>query len=184
MSEVHKPNQQPSLTDAGSEFDRLQFTQSMQTYRAQFTLLVQIATVLVIADVTIVGYAITERIASLLLIGALFPLGILYSIYAVYRLTLPVVYTIISLENKYGGLNANRFASTFLAFIRSPEYVDTLRSIGSVGDPWERIERLRHVSLPHLGSGKGIGRAMLISVMLGQIAASIVLAMFFNWRFL
>jgi hypothetical protein len=44
----------------------------------QFSLLVQVITIFVLGDVTIIGYAISAQIAGIILIGIILPLMTLY----------------------------------------------------------------------------------------------------------
>lgn len=57
-----------------SDLERLQLQQAVETYRAQLSLMVQILTILVIADITLVGYAVTAKSAVIVAIGTAFPL--------------------------------------------------------------------------------------------------------------
>lgn len=165
------------------EFNRLQFEQAVETYRTQLSLLVQIATVLIIADATVVGYALSMQIASILLLGSMFPVAILFMMQVVYRLTLPIFYSAVSLESEYVHREADSLASTFVAFINSPEYLAKLRAISSIQNPEERIEQLKKIPLPRLGSGRGIGRISLALIVVAHIVGPVILTVFFNWRF-
>lgn len=166
------------------EFVGLQIEQAMETYRTQISLLIQIMIVLVIADVTVVGYSISTQISGILLIGSLFPIMILYAIYTIHRKMLPALYTAVSLEHRYGGSDVDWLASTFLSTTISTEYVATLKTISSIQDPIERIERLRGVPIVFLGSGKGVTRIALILVAIGQVIAPVILSLSFGWRLL
>ena len=175
--EYKKPS---SVTDP--DFIRSQFEQAMMTFRTKFTLLVQITCILVIADVTLVGYAISSEIAGILLIGIIFPIMIFFILYRFSRFALPIVYTAVSLENEYGGLDIDWLASTFLSYNVSVKYVNTLKNIRSVQDPVERIKCLRNVKVPLIGKRKGIARFALILITLGHLIAPIILKLFLNWR--
>jgi len=175
---------QPIPRRALLEFERLQFEQSIETYRAHMKLLIQVITALVVANVAVVGYAIRERIASIVLISGLFPLTVWLLSYIVFRLSFPLFYTMISIEGKYDDDGPDWLMSTFLAFTRSPEYIMKLRSVSSITGLERRMEELRSMPLPWLGSGKGIGRILLLLVALIQVGVSVVLVLFFNWRFL
>ena len=166
------------------EFVGLQFEQAMETYRTQYSLLAQITAVLVIADATIVGYAINMQISGILFIGSLFPIMIICVAHAIFRLMVSIIYTAVNLEQKYSVSNADFLATTFLSVTMSTEYVDELKNISLIQDPVERIRQLRGVARPLLGSGKGVITSALILVALGQIIAPIVLTMYFGWRLL
>ena len=164
------------------EFIRLQFEQAVETFRAQFSLYVQGATVLVIANMTLISYAISTQIAGVLLVGPVFPLAVLFSAYAIGKLQLPIAYTAVSLEDRYAAPDVDWLVSTFLATTFSAEYVTRLRSINAIQDPAARVQRLRSVSPQWVGSGKRIGRTLLLLAALGQVVAPFLLIHFFNWR--
>lgn len=175
-------SQIPSLpSEPEVEFVRLQLEQALETYRTQFSLMIQVATVLVIADVTIVGYAISARIAGILLIGAIFPTIILGIMHSAGKWMLPIIYNAVSLESKYGGANIDWLASTLLSTIVSTEYVDRLRSISSIRNADERIAQLRRVPEPLLGI-RSKTRLTLILIAIGQVIAPAILSLVFGWR--
>ncbi|MBI3914341.1 MAG: hypothetical protein HY327_09185 [Chloroflexi bacterium] len=143
-------------------FAKSQIEQSLETFRASISLLTQIITLLVLADVTVVGYAMSTQVSGILFIGALFPLMIYYMFFIVNRLIFPMVYTAVSLEHKYGGDKSDWLATTFLGHIASQEYVTKLRTISALQDVKERNRQLRAMSLPLFGSGRGFTRAALV----------------------
>jgi hypothetical protein len=150
-------NKQPQaiLLTINPEFIGLQIEQVMETYRTQISLLIQIMIILVIADVTVVGYSISTQISGILLIGSLFPIMMHYTIYTIHRKMLPPLYTAVSLEHRYGGSDVDWLASTFMSTTISAEYVATLKTISSIQDPIKRIERLLDVPIVFLDLGSG-----------------------------
>lgn len=164
------------------EFIKAQFEQTLETFRALYAILIQILTVMVVADATVVGYAITTQISGILFIGTLFPLVMLYIIIRTYKLMLPIAYTAVSLEHRYGGHGADWLASTFLGLTISPEYVATLKTISSMPNYAERFERLRHTREPALGTATGLTRLALYAIGLGHIIAPVILSLLFHWR--
>jgi hypothetical protein len=168
-------------SSAGAEFIRMQLEQSIETYQTQFSLLIQAITVLVLGNVTVAGYALSTQRASILFIGSLFPMMILYVTYRINKLMIPIVYTAVSLEQKYGGPRMDWLASTFLATAVSADAVSILREISAEQDCALRIGRLRTVRMPLIGSGKGLIRAALALATVGQLVAPVVLNLVFQW---
>jgi hypothetical protein len=165
------------------EFARLQLGQAITTYQTQLSLLVQIITILVIADATVVGYAISTQIAGILLIGPLFPIMIFVVSRIIFKLSLPTVYTAVSIEQKYGNTNGDWLASTFVSTTISPDYLNRLKTIASTQDSSERIKQLRSAPAPSFkGPGTGITKLALVLIMLGQIIAPFILSSYFGWR--
>ncbi len=171
----------PSTSDL--EFARLQLEQAIATYQTQLSLLVQIITVLVIADATVVGYAISTQIAGILLVGPLFPLIILVISRIIFKLSLPTIYTAVSIEQKYGSASADWLASTFVSTIISPDYLNRLKTIALIQDPSDRIKQLKNTPAPSFkGTGAGITKLMLVLIILGQVIAPFILSSYFGWR--
>lgn len=61
------------------DFLTTQYEQWMETFRHGVTSLAQLVTVFVLADITLLGFAIDNQIAGIIWIGALFPLFIMNS---------------------------------------------------------------------------------------------------------
>jgi len=148
-------------------FIRLQIEQSMETYRAQFSLLVQVLTVMIVGDITVIGYGVNARSAGVMLVGALFPILGIYITYRVNKLMMPVIYTAVTLEQKLGKEEADWLASTFVATVSSLELVNTMKQIGQEHDPSERLKKLRRVKLPIIGGGRGLMRRNRINRLYG-----------------
>jgi len=180
MDKSERPQSAPPT--AKPEFVISEFEQAAETFRTQFSLLTQAMTVLVLADVTLIGYAISTQISGIIVIGAIFPIMILYIAFSVDRLMLPIVYTAISLEHKYGGGNTDWLASTFLSMVTPSENVDKLKAISVIQDPKERIRKLRTLKTPLVFGAQGTTCIVIALVALGQVVAPIVLTLAFKWR--
>lgn len=181
MTNEAELTQQPAASDK-AEFARVEVAQAIETFRTQFSWLIQIITLLVLADVTVVGYAISEQIASVLLIGAVFPIMIIYARNRVNRLMVPVIYSAISIEHEYGGTKSDWLMATFLALTNSPDYVEALVTLSAEKDKNQWIQKYREVRQPILGIGKGLTHTALILITFGQLILPVILALFFNWR--
>jgi hypothetical protein len=181
---VNKFNEQSILLNEvnKSDFVKMQFDQAIETYRTEFTTLIQIVTALIIADLSIVGFAINNHIAGILLIGSLFPLIILSTLIRINKYMLPVVYAAIILENKYGKDSDDWLMSTFISISISPELTETFKRISSVDDYKERMKTLRNMDIPTLGIGRNRTRFSLIIISIGQILIPFLLTHFYNWR--
>jgi hypothetical protein len=166
------------------EFAKLQLQQSIDTYRTQMTLLVQVCTVLVIANCTIVGFALTNKLPAVLIVSAIFPLLLGYVIETVGRLSVPILYTALNVEDRYGVSGFDGLASTFLAFTSSVDYIRELRGIASTGGDdgfRKRISQLRTMPRPRYGGRRGVVRRFLELAMLVQVLAGIVLHYGAGW---
>jgi hypothetical protein len=71
------------------------------TYRSQHTLLTQLVTVFIIANVTVVGFVLKNDNVELLFLGAIFPILIIIVRIKTNQLMTPIIYSGISLESKF-----------------------------------------------------------------------------------
>jgi hypothetical protein len=172
---------QTSKTEA--EFVRLQYQQAIETYRTQLSLLVQIITVLVLADATVAGYAITTQIASVWLIGPLFPIMILVVSVIVFRLMAPILLTAVSIEKRYQADNISWLASTFISAAVSPQYLNQLRDISYITDAEEVTRRLNLLPRPTFSAtGSRFTWIALVVLAAGQVLVALACWLFLGWR--
>src|SRR5258708_6442225 len=164
--ESHDPEQASPKVDTA--FITVQLQQLSESYRVVITQTVQIMTVLVLANVTLAGYAIGNHIAGILLIGPLFPIGMVGVVLINARLALPLIYAFINLERKYGHDQADWLGKTFFSFIINPRFVQRALEIGDMPEWSERFSQLRKMPIPIAGTGRGFGRACLALIALAQ----------------
>ena len=88
-----------------TSFAIMQVKEAIETYRSQFSLLIQILTVFVVADVTIIGYGVSNQIAGMGVVGAFIPLMMMFVISGAGRFMLPVIFTAVSIERKFAKQN-------------------------------------------------------------------------------
>jgi hypothetical protein len=164
------------------EFARLEFGQAIETFRTQFSLAIQILTVFVVADVTIIGYAISSQIAGIFIAGALIPLMMILVIVGVGKFMIPVLYTAAIIESRYGKRNIDWLVSTFTSVVVSSKFIRRIQDISRIDNHEERIallkkQRLEMIDRPHF-------RALLFVLSLLHIVSAAVLNIFFGWRIL
>ena len=165
-------------------FINLQYSQALEMYYKQISLFVQIVTFLVIGDITLVGYAFSNKSAGILLVGALFPIIILYLFRRFRKLALPALYTAVNLEQKYAGLGFDWLASNFISLAISHEALLSLQKICSEESDVTKRKMLMDENIPSLGRDKGLSRIALVFAILGHILAPIILIEFFQWQLL
>lgn len=166
------------------EFIKVEIEQAMETYRSLFSLSIHILTILIIANATVVGYSISARISGTLLICPLFPIMMIILAVYMFKLSLPIIFVVISLENKFGKANKDWLATTFISSIIGIKYIEELITISKIKNQEDRIKKLKLVKIPILGSGYGVIRGTLIILAIIQTIAPFVLTTYFNWRFL
>ena len=136
---------------------------------------------MVLADVTIVGYAITAQIAGVLFVGILCPLMIQFILRGADRRMLPIIYSAVRLEVRYGGDVEDWLATTFLSNAISFEHVAKIKYICSIPDQNERMKQLRQIKGSIFGEKKVW--LFLIIITMGHIIAPVILFLTFQWRF-
>ncbi len=166
------------------ELTKLQLQQSIETYRLQMSLLVQVCTVLILADASVVGYAIQQRLAGIIWVGALFPLGMLMIIHIVVRLTLPIVATAVCIETKYKDPAVPGLVSTFLSYAVEPAFIDEIRSAMDKPTEEERAIALAEVPKPYLHNRGHLVRYTLVFVVTMQLLVPFVLWRYAGWTLL
>jgi hypothetical protein len=165
------------------EITKLQLQQSIETYRVQMSLLVQICTVLVVADATTVGYAIQQKLAGIIWVGTVFPITMYLIIRVIFRLTLPVLATAIAIESKYKDPEVAGLMSNFVSISISPTFFPRLRAASLIEDESGRIKALQTLRRPAF-SGVSPTKWMLIMIIVGQLLTPLLLQHFAHRRLL
>ena len=166
-----------------SDFTKTQLQQSIETYRAQLSLLVQICTVFVVADATTVGYALQVRFGGVLWVGLIFPVAMLLVMRGILRMTIPVLATAVSIETKCKGPDVGGLMSTFVAVSVSHRFLEQVRSAGLVETEAGRVKALSKLQVPILSGGRWV-RLLVYLIIVGHAVAPIVLWKFAGWTLL
>ena len=164
-----------------TEFLRQQLDQSIQTYRSGLTVLVQIMTVLIVANVTVWGYAINYQISGIIFIGAIFPLLTIYLIYLVGRLLAPVVFTAYHVEKQLGGESHTYLMRLGISVLSGETFISQMEKIGETESQPAQLEGLRKLNFLILGTRQGIANSILVLISILQLIAPVLLSYFFGW---
>jgi ascorbate-specific PTS system EIIC-type component UlaA len=163
------------------EFVKLQIEQALEIYRAQLSMLLQSLTAFIVGDMTLIGFAVNQRNASMILLGTAFPMVAFYIIKKTNEILVSMLFTAVSLEQKYGG-DDDWLASTLLAVANSPEALADMKSVATESNFETRIRRLKKASAPPFRKGVGLIRSLLVLAIIGQIIAPIFLTVYFQWK--
>jgi hypothetical protein len=177
-----RPESHPVMDEPDLPFVIEQFKQGMEAYRAAMLSVISFSTVLVVVNATLVGYAVNQRLAGLLLIGPIFPITMIGSVMVVRRMQTPMIYFLINLEHRFGGDKFDWGMTTFVSSTISATFVEGVLAIGNIADREERMRAIDRNPVPVIGTGKGVLRAMLTTVALGQVIAAIALWQAADWR--
>lgn len=167
-----------------SDFIKLQLDQAIDTFKTQLSLSVQIITILLIANVTVVGFAISNKIAGIFFLGFIFPCVLLFVLIRMSRMMKPLLYTAIHLEQKYGGGDTDWVVSTFIGTVINQEYLDKLKEISSDSDPLKRANNIRKLKSPFMSNIKSPALLTLILLAFLQLIFPFILILFFSWHLL
>ena len=168
-----------SLTPQILEFYKFELQQSIEVFKTQFNLLVSIQTVFVVSNITVIGYAITHRISTIFLVGALIPLFMAFMIYAVGRFMVPVIYTALFLESKFERDDSDLIASTFARYSMKTVFVDEIYRISSLQSKQERTFRVNRLKYPFSFKSKFFLILCLLTAF--QIVLAFILPLLPGW---
>jgi len=93
------------LSDFDKEFICLQIEKAIESYRSAVSLMAKVITVLLIINITLLGYSIVTKVSGIMFIGSLFPIMILYTAYESIKFSIPIVYTALIEFTKHGYYN-------------------------------------------------------------------------------
>jgi hypothetical protein len=155
----------------------VELEQTFETFRSLLSLVVTVFTVLVTADGALVGYAVTNRAAMLVGVGAVFPLSGCILLLSTGRIVAMAVDTGVSIER--GSLdNKDRFFWSLTASI-TPTFLSKIKAITLIEELEARERELR------LGAivPAFFPRLLLVLALL-QLLATPVLWLVFSWPLL
>jgi hypothetical protein len=168
----------PEESHEKSKYVEIELQQSLETFRVQFNLLLQVSLGIIAANVAFLGYAVQQRRASLLCFGAVFPLLLLAILNRGRRFMVPVLFSAIQLERSTLGSDRG-LVSTFLAHLNGTDYVKQLLGINRINGFKERHAALRSMPLPF--GHRGLMRAGAIVSSGVQVLGGILLWRFGTW---
>lgn len=173
----------PDSEKINPDFLVTQYEQAMETFRHGVTSLAQLVTVFVLADITLLGFAIDNKIAGIIWIGALFPLFIMNSASVVGKLLAPTIFTAYGLEQKCGAAIGG-LMHTGLRVNLSLEVANKLAAISALSNLDEQAVQLRRLDISMFGRRKTVVNLLLIFVTLIHMIAPVLLTSYFAWKLL
>lgn len=150
----------------------IELEQTFETFRALFRLVVSIFTILITANVTLVGYAMANQTALMLGMGAIFPLGGLAILVFVGRMFVPLLHTALTIESEIKHRPDLFFWS--LAAVMAGSSVPRFRSIAALEEPQERLVQLRQQFGNFVPFGRLTSWGLLILAVLQVLAVPFV----------
>ena len=171
----------PSFDDSTAA---IQLQQAMTAAQHFFTLLVQGWAALIATDAILLGYAVAQRQAWVILIAAAIPASMIYVSVVTFKQCLPLAVVGLRMESALRLEKDGIFSAYLLG--RVPDIHADLAAIAAMEDgdarmkALERIGRRRFFAPPN----PGFGPAIAVVSTLAQIAFFIVAVTVFNYRFM
>ena len=167
-----------------ADITKTEYEQAILIIRDIFTHQANISTVLLVANVTVIGYAISEQISGIILVGAIFPLMIIVSSWTSSRKLVSPIYTAYSIEKKYGGNYLGRLLTTSISIDLSPHIIIELEKVDSTGETEEKEKLLKKMWPPMYGRRFTLIDLFLLLTAIAEIVVPFILTKRFGWRLL
>ncbi len=155
-----------------SELVEIEIAEALDTYRTQHTLLVQLVTVLIIINASIIGIAIEKSNFHLVLVGGFCQLAILFTRMKAYQMMIPIMYSAYHLEEKSESKNTDWIILTFMATTFEHIFKDFQR-INEITDRSERLSELRKTCLSFKNRAKNTTNLICLCLFLIQFIIGI-----------
>lgn len=162
-------------------FLELELQEAFENYRTILKLVVSIFTLLVTANITVIGYALANKVTILFAAGAIFPIAGLLLLLFFGRMFVPITYTAFMIEQT----TTNRpdcFWGVLLAMMASST-IPKIKGILEIEDPQERVKQLSKQLSGFLSfGGLTFWGALILSLL--QIIAIPALHYIFGWSYI
>ncbi|KAA3616606.1 MAG: hypothetical protein DWQ05_12815 [Calditrichaeota bacterium] len=168
-----------------NEFAKIEFEQTLITFRSMLTLAVQLSTLMMLANVTLIGYAFKEHKSAIFLIGAFLPVVLIIGIRETGKVITPLFFSAFFIE-KENDFSSTPWHITFTALLILPENLqkkfDQIHS--ECTNSKEMAAQLKGIVTPFLGTKQSLTFAGLLLFSLGQLAISVYLYYYQGWQFI
>ncbi|MBK6784886.1 MAG: hypothetical protein IPG79_14830 [Saprospiraceae bacterium] len=154
-----------------------QLSEGVNTIRTQMTLLTQIVTIILLCNISVIGYALNSSKYHLIAFGSVFPILILFVRHISYRLMLPFFYCTYKIENESESEDNNFIVLTYVrvAEITLSKEFDRIINLKDKFDRIAEIKKLKSIKYSSLMSGN-------IDVTILCFVVSLIQLAFVFWR--
>lgn len=182
-------NQSSGADSAPPEFVKLveiEAKEAIESFRWLATLLIQVATVLAIANLTAVGYATANKQAGMLLIGAAITAILLYAYRGGMLGAVPLLCRLIALEETAKSILERPLETSIsltLLNILGPDFLDKASNINRISERTQKraaMRQLGRLMFTSLSTGKGT--LILALAILAQVVLIPILLFVFQWK--
>ncbi len=171
-------------------FVQLEATETLESTRWLGQQLIQVITVLGLANLTAVGYAVTNRQAGIFLLGSAISVLLLIVYRTAIKIAVPLFCRLVALEDFSKSVTRVSKDTTISIVMMNALGIDFLadaQKINGIDDRAKKQDamlKLEQKMFSHLFVGAGKGTLILASAVIVQIAIIPILVDVFGWRFL
>jgi len=155
---------------------------AIETIRIQFSIAINVLTVMVLANITLIGYSFNSQSAGILLLGSILPFIMYKVILSAKKYMVPVAFTAIYLEKEYGEKKDSYIALTFINFILGQKVLNELNEIAALKTHEERMQLLKKINRKYHWTPFGIVSKLIITITLVQLLSPLLFILFLNWK--
>lgn len=170
------------MVDKNEDFAIVVFERALLDIRSHYAILIQIATALIIANLTIVSYASTVKNGGIILICSFFPSVIIFLIYFFSKMITPLIYSAISIEKYFNLPKVDWVASTYYTIFYNHDMVEKIETIIDIINNNDRMNVLSKINIPILGKATGLLYVILILLTLLHLILSFVFINYYGWK--
>jgi hypothetical protein len=187
MIETDGPdNLKPAFPSEYIRLIEIETTEGIESFRWLATQLIQVATVLAIANITVLGYATSNNQAGLFVLGAAITFILLVAYGGGMLAAVPVLCRLISIEDTASSL-INRHVETGISLtllnLLGPKFLDDVRNINDISDLIEKQSAMRKLGKKMLFRlTTKMGTIILLLAILMQFLAVPLLLSVFHWK--
>ena len=159
-----------------------EFTQAMEMYRSNSTVTIQVLTVLVVADVTLLGFAFERHSAVILFLTGFLPIAGLMAYYRMGYYMKPVIYASLLLENRFRPPSGDLLATSLIGMQTSG---DTFNKIVEIAEDQDFERRMQRLAQLRMGNDRrrvqGVARTLIVTAAVLQFVGAVVLGWIAGW---
>lgn len=158
------------------EFEKIQLEQSMETFRMIQNRLFMVILGLIVANVTIIGFAIEKQKPLIALIGVACYFLMWFYIKVCRRFMSSAITTAMSIEEKYGDKNIEWLVTSSLKKSVNKEVRKKIIDINYLQNQDERLKAIQNLSITGYTGNKYGVQILIFGICLIQIIVTILLA--------
>lgn len=183
--------QEVSSSDTTSSSDliklsEIEIQETSESFRWFAGLLLRVATVLSIANLTAIGYAAANKQAGMFFLGAGITMVLLIAYRAGFLGAVPMLCRLIALEDDVEFLLHKPLETSIsltLLNILGPEFLDVIRDINKMSDPMKKQRAMRKAGQTmFIKLSTGRGTLILMLAILIQVALAPIFVLVFHWK--